>query len=365
MRQLKFQDHFRDFAVRNVNEKLDGNPLGVTYHDQDGKFPEDTPHKLTNHGVLKVNSVPATTVKIQPLAAQFDQFFLDPAVRKIILRFDKISKADVDVIAKIKDTWKRFKVDTSKPLVFCRKVAAEDVSQMIIVLSNHEKTEGKVLKGSYKIEREASCCGKVADAIAWDAHVTFNWAHTGSNLGYDITAQQSGSVFAHLEFVDLENPATRTFETTVLTGEGTIHDLMTSEFSSVAHDGTSPTEPGSSAGLYFDLEQCTYIFRFEPFIEATVTPPGYNSVMLVGTVVGKGLNLGSFADVLEGSGSFEARTGVWSNDHPDVSIYSPAGIGSMLFHDLSSDEIQGVAAVTWTFEPVFPAAQTVESPPPR
>ena len=363
--QLSFKDHFRDFAVRNDDEELPGNPLEVMYQELDTTFPKEVWHKRTNRGTIRLLSVPPAKVRIQPLAAQYDDLFVDDAVRKLIFRFDAISKADVDVLANIKGTWKRFKVDVAKPLVFCREHPAEDVSEVIIVLSNTRKRERQVISGSYKIERKVSCCGEVAEAIAWNAHVTFNYAYSGNNLGFDIDSQQSGNISGHLTFVDLGDPKARTFETNELTGTGTIHDLMKNDFSSSAHDGSGAVQPPSSASLYFDLEQCTYIFLVHPFIDATETPPGVNFVMGVGTVVGKGLDLASYAGRLEGSGPFEARTGVWANDHPDVSVYSPDGIGSLLFKNLSSDEIEGVAGVSWTFDPVFPPATAAETPAPK
>lgn len=349
--QLPFAAHFRDFAVRNIDITLSGNPLGVTYQVQDKLFPEDLPdsNKVTLPAVGERTILPVAVVA---LAARYDAIDIeDPAVRKIILRFDKVPGLDVDILAgnAQSGTWKRIKVG-SKPVVFCRDIPEQNVYKLYVILSNHDKTRGNKISGSYEIESRPSCCDFAA-ATSWKAHISFTYSHSGNILaGFDVQASHSADVSSDLTPIQME-PDVAEFLGEVVTGTASIHDqeIFTSKTNKI--DGQGPPIQGSMLDLLINPISCTYTFSLLTALDAT-GPDGISGPSDIGILWKKTEStMKDAADVLEESASFAAQD-VFCVPATGCDTYYPGGYA--LDFDLSPGAGAGAAEVSWKFEPVLP-----------
>ncbi|MGH2730151.1 MAG: CARDB domain-containing protein [Actinomycetota bacterium] len=159
--QFSFSEHFRDFAVRNLDADLPGDPLETPYWEQDGKFPRNIYPRMKNLGVIAPESVPTSEVDIAPLQAQYDWFAINSQVGKVTFDFSALAPAedlDFDLVVEIDDDqWKRLEVPGDK-ISFCRDTPEENVTELFVILSNHnwDRTKQPV-GGSYEIKAEDEC----------------------------------------------------------------------------------------------------------------------------------------------------------------------------------------------------------------
>lgn len=158
--RLQFADHFRDFAVRNMNRDDLGNALPADQRHQalEPAMPLGLPRiepsiELTvGHRDLPVG--------IAPLSAEYFDVALDPGVRMVKIDFSGTSHSeslDLDVLASVKGTWERRKLGQDV-FQFCRDDAADDIDRFYLVLSNHAKDRSAHLSGKGTIDAKASCC---------------------------------------------------------------------------------------------------------------------------------------------------------------------------------------------------------------
>lgn len=161
--QFSYADHFRDFAVRNLNPARGamspGEPIQPAYEDLDsalvrGQLP-DIVLDLTMTPRMKLD----LPVKIHPLAAHYESHEVRPETRYAKLDFGGVSGAeppDIDVIKKVKGQWSREKLSGSV-FEFCRDNADEDVEQYLLVISNHSWSAGGDVSGNYHLQSEDHC----------------------------------------------------------------------------------------------------------------------------------------------------------------------------------------------------------------
>ncbi len=162
---LPFEDHFRDFAVRNLNLALEpGDPISPSYKDIDPAFPEGIHPPLQNGA----DGTSRTTIDVtgdDPLAfedaiASLSAHYYDFSVARPVksLTFDFTGLAangalDVDMIAKVRNQdWERRPLPTDQSVTLCFGNPADEVSMFYLVLSNHDPVEANPARGTFTIE---------------------------------------------------------------------------------------------------------------------------------------------------------------------------------------------------------------------
>ena len=194
--QLPFETHFRDFAVRNWNKDLPGHPIAALYKDlqaSDGSspaFPAANPPLATSFQLPLTSGAPAnvTTVNVS-LAAQYDEITFAPDVRKVMLKFDQLpASIDVDLLVEIDGgDWNLVRVDKDSPVAYCRDHDDENVSRIIVITSNHDKTRFTFASGDYEVEGGPSCCAELAGVTAWKGRISASYGFGGTQTEGDIT----------------------------------------------------------------------------------------------------------------------------------------------------------------------------------
>jgi len=187
---LGFSEHFRDFAVRNMNvtvEQFPGDPLPLAQRHQKqtgSAIPENVkPHIL--EPVVELN-FPVDEMqrdsKIQPLAAQYEHYKLDPNIKYVRLDLDTLggaSHADADVIVKVGANWSRRKL-SNLTFEFCTDQDA--VEEFYLILSNHAHGNGEIVDGHYLVTTEFECPSGWSGNF--ELEMTYDRVETGSEPGY-------------------------------------------------------------------------------------------------------------------------------------------------------------------------------------
>jgi hypothetical protein len=168
---LPFKEHFRDFAVRNLNLDLQpGDPISPSYKDLDSTFPEGIapPFQVvtgpTSRTKLELGQTESVTVQeaIPSLSAHYFDFApLYPATR-LTLDFTNLGatgSVDVDMIAKVATgNWERRQYDPREPVTLCLANTNDAISLFYLVLTNHESDEAKTARGSFTISVDDIPC---------------------------------------------------------------------------------------------------------------------------------------------------------------------------------------------------------------
>jgi hypothetical protein len=201
--QLTFKEHFRDFAVRNLDQKFkpSGDQPIKTYQDFDKMFPLDLPRFQPYDGedasvgtecaglvspnclVLKAagpgdaQPIEFNQVPLGPLLAHYYHFQPDgaakpdaPKVGQLVFDFSRLGPVDdldIDFVVGIRDSespgevkWERRKVDKkNEPYRFCRTLKKDLVDQIYLVLSNHQKNErADPITGAFTVQPLTQPC---------------------------------------------------------------------------------------------------------------------------------------------------------------------------------------------------------------
>ena len=140
--QLPFATHFREFAVRNLNEDVPGHPYKLWNEDPfAGDFPKDIPHLVKNVTTID-GQTHHPSADVQVLAAEYDNFDVNDHLNKLVtLDFSKLNNVqslDIDVVAQRRSNqnWKHIPVKGTK-FEFCPNLPVEDYDYLHVVLSNH------------------------------------------------------------------------------------------------------------------------------------------------------------------------------------------------------------------------------------
>lgn len=162
---LPFEDHFRDFAVRNLNLQLEpGDPISPSYRDLDPAFPEGIhppfqsgPDGTSRTDVGVTGDEPLVFEEAIPsLSAHYYDFSVARPVESLTLDFSGLAAngaLDVDMIVKIRNRdWERRQLPTDRPVTLCFGNEADDVSMFYLVLSNHDVVEANTVRGTFTIE---------------------------------------------------------------------------------------------------------------------------------------------------------------------------------------------------------------------
>ena len=379
--QLSFQTHFRDFAVRNWNVDLPGHPIAVLYKDlkaTDGSSPPFPQLSSPIGSTLKLAVTSGTPVKMSTvnlsLAAQYDEITFEPDVRKVILKFDKLpGPIDVDLLVEINgETWTHEQIDKGQPLVYCRDHEEENVSRIIVITSNHDKTRNGFLSGDYELEGRPACCAELVGVTAWKGRVSASYSFSGTQINNadssDFDINQSFEVSGDLPLF----LAPGDFRAAVVTGSGSEHDeivphLATPTFPTT-QDGDGGLTQDSGLALSIDLQKCTFTFVAQATIEVLRSFYPTPFVDLVGNAWALGPHsLTAFTDRLSGTASFPAHSLDWKLTHLDgPDGYIVGGLGAEWFFVPGPEVSPGSAQITWDFQPdppiLSPTAAATEPP---
>lgn len=185
-RTFSFRDRFRDFAVRNVNDRaiLDG--LGERTFQSEAGFPTSRP-PLQN----TVVELPADSggplrqpVDLHHLSADYWRFTLPRGAEgvaqteELILDFEGIEhhgELDIDLLVRLPGGWERQQPDGGE-VRFCRDVAAEDLEELWVVLSDHDIE--RRIAGAFSVKTRSKPCAGTADVtLTYDATSHLHEAH--------------------------------------------------------------------------------------------------------------------------------------------------------------------------------------------
>jgi hypothetical protein len=382
--QLSFQTHFRDFAVRNWNKDLPGHPIAALYDDleaSDGSlppFPAASPPFATSFELPLTSGAPAkvTTVNVS-LAAQYDEITFQPDVRKVMLKFEQLpASIDVDLLVEIDGgDWNLVRVAKGEPVFYCRDHEDENVSRIIVITSNHDRTRFTFASGDYEVEGGPSCCAELANVTAWKGHVSASYGFSGTQVEgavtRDYTTSQSFDMSGDL--VRGNMPAGE-FKTETFTGSGSEHDEVQSHVGSQdlfpnTQDGSGALTSDGGLRLSIDIQKCTFTFvAHAGLVVVNNYDTDHPFATFLGSARGTGTHsLTAFTDRLSGSASFPAHSVDWNFTHLDGDAYIVGGLGSGWFDVAGGEDSAGSAQITWEFEPDPPITlpQVKEPGPPK
>jgi hypothetical protein len=172
--QLPFEEHFREFAVRNLNLDLEpGDPIDPDYGDLDPRFPvgEVFPPLLVGAEdadawlpIVAENEEPRRfSDRLRSLTARYYRFLPDPRGGTLVLDFSSLAPADdldVDALIKIEGgAWERRRLEAGGAVTLCLSESAEDVEELYLVLSNHNRDLFSVVEGEFTAQVVAEPCG--------------------------------------------------------------------------------------------------------------------------------------------------------------------------------------------------------------
>jgi hypothetical protein len=173
--QLPFETHFRDFAVRNLNLELEpGDPIDPDYDDLDPRFPvgEVSPPLLVGAEdadawlpIIGEEEEPLHFAEhLRSLTAHYYRFLPDPRGGMLILDFSRLAPAgdlDIDALLKIDDgAWQRRRLQAGEATTFCLSGPGDDVEELYLVLSNHNRDLFSVVQGEFTAQVLAEPCGE-------------------------------------------------------------------------------------------------------------------------------------------------------------------------------------------------------------
>jgi hypothetical protein len=173
--QLPFEEHFREFAVRNLNlELVPGDPIDPDYDDLDPQFPvgDVSPPLLVGADdadawlpVAADHEEPRRIGdRLRSLTAHYYRFLPDPRGGRLILDFSDLAPAgdlDVDALVKIEGgAWQRHRLETGSAETLCLSEPVEDVEELYLVLSNHNPDLFSVVEGEFSAQVRSEPCGE-------------------------------------------------------------------------------------------------------------------------------------------------------------------------------------------------------------
>jgi hypothetical protein len=172
--QLPFEDHFRDFTVRNLNLELEpGDPIDPDYGDLDPQFPVgDVSPPLLVGGtdaeawlpILARNEEPHRFAdRLRSLTAHYYRFIPDSLGSMLVLDFSDLAPGahlDVDALVKIAGgAWQRRRLEAGGATTFCLSEAEDDVEELYLVLGNHNRDLFSVVEGEFTAKVLGDPCG--------------------------------------------------------------------------------------------------------------------------------------------------------------------------------------------------------------
>jgi hypothetical protein len=170
--QLPFADHFRDFAVRNLNLELEpGDPINPSYDDLDLQFPVGVVSPQLLVGIDDADAwLPIVSTDAEPrrfanrlrsLTAHYYRFLPDPRGGMLTLDFSNLAPAgdlDVDALVKIEGgPWERRRLESGGVAILCLSEPDQDIEELYLVLSNHNRDLFSIVEGEFTAQVIAAC----------------------------------------------------------------------------------------------------------------------------------------------------------------------------------------------------------------
>lgn len=191
-RMHPFQTHFRTFAIRNLNGQF-GTAAGKRYAELDPDFPTDKPSIEVDGPVLPAHerSKPPITyeVELPSLKATYYRFKLAPDVREVSFDLRGLAPAgDLSADALVKMAtggWELRRIPGNGKLTFCRAKPKENLDEIYLVVSNHNRNLQSEVKGTLEVRPLKEDCS------AWSGTITFVASEAKSR---DTTAQNGGAL---------------------------------------------------------------------------------------------------------------------------------------------------------------------------
>jgi len=191
--RFSFDRHFRDFAVKMLNTTLPGNPLGPLLSAFDDAVPPDYPPS----NMLQPVDLPDSDTDIMfraqlaPLAAQYQQFTVPAEIHWVDIDLSGAgADLTMDVIANVKDQWKRRSPDGLR-FTFCREDAADDIKELYLIIANTAHREGAKADETYEVKTRRACPATFSGWI--HAETTLMGHYISNNETYDQFEQQRES----------------------------------------------------------------------------------------------------------------------------------------------------------------------------
>ena len=160
--RFPFVEHFRDFAVRNVNtDELPGMPIHPLYSDQDPALLPllDVSPEYVNPVRKIANPVDDEQhpVRLAPLAAQYEKFELaDDSIRWMKLDTSDVPHSDLDVLVELPDRVERRRI-AGNVFTACRDDAGDDVHTFTAIVSNTDHREGGSIAAAGRLTARKLC----------------------------------------------------------------------------------------------------------------------------------------------------------------------------------------------------------------
>jgi len=179
---LPFQEGFRDFAVRALNQTLSaGDPIEPRFSALDAAVSDATPGGTRLRPKIELIAQLNKTVvneHLPSLWASYTDITVDPTIGTLKLAFDGLSPSDaldVDVLLKVKDKgWERRKL-TNGETTLCLNRPEDAAQEIWLVLSNHDPDLAHAIDGSYSMTSVADLCSP--------GHYSIDVANVGTGKG--------------------------------------------------------------------------------------------------------------------------------------------------------------------------------------
>ena len=189
-----YDTNFRLFAVENYNADLPGVlDAGKRYKALDANFPDGVTPALADEQTLSAKVDLTPTVNVAPLRALYFKYRVEGnAIKKVVFTFDQITVRDgldIDGLVKIQgQNWKKEDYGARSQVKFCLDDPAQQLTDMILVLSNHSLPLDRLVTGNLRVEASPVPCGGswsgTADAAIGDltmhAKVSFDFDDASS-----------------------------------------------------------------------------------------------------------------------------------------------------------------------------------------
>lgn len=373
---LPFGQHFRDFALRNLNlELLPGNPITPRYQDYvrtyfsgavpaSAAFPDDLQPKSSGQGYLGINAAKQQSIELAPLSARYYFFLVADTARQVTLDAGALGTQNGfgwDAVVQRRDgSWEVKQLPSTGYAQLC------DIRQFYLITSNSLVPHNQKLEGALTLTaREAPCgCEVIANQldriVGWQARVRVDYNASASDDANDISTLRSMVLTSTL---GLNGPTNTTFVSGSIDGNAAIHHRHLLLYPEQSHllsqiDGDGQPTPydaqlnsGSRISLGLNLARCTYVVNAAAFVAATIADDSssFTGIAPVGMVGIGPRPLDSLT--LSGSATLPAH----SNDY----IYQE-GLEDFFTHNqtfymaqILGENGMGVATVSWQITPIF------------
>jgi len=304
--RLDFFTHFRDFAVKNIDQTLTGDPFKTWQAGTEGAdvVKDVTPQLTTTEEIGGTEPGIVSPVKIPVLAAQYDFYLPDDNLGKLTFDFTNVTNPDnldIDVIGRVMSThsWRRIQVDDKK-LELCQDVADQDFDEMYVVLSNHKNARAsdgftpdpsQTIRGDYSvtvgdcdgvragISYNYSSSGTIPDSNVdqnYQENATFDLnmeplsAGPGVPVPYELVDQGSTfSISTHYTLDSTDSSGCETLTTVDGSGQGTTPVTDPFHPSTIGVDAADPLDPFARG----DTAVLTYVITYDEHGETVFSGP--------------------------------------------------------------------------------------------